>query len=112
MLDVREKEIILHIIDHCERIIENVKEIDFETYERDRNIQDIILFNIFQIGELSKSLSNEFIQKYNAVPWKNIKGMRDVIGHGYQSINSQRIYDTAKKDIYYLYDYCKSLEEN
>lgn len=109
MLDVKDKEILFHIIDHSERVIDNIKNIKLDDFYNNRNLQDIVLFNIFQIGELSKSLSDEFINEYNGVPWKQIKGMRDIIVHGYQSISYERTYNTAKKDILDLYKYCKKI---
>lgn len=63
-------------------------------------------FNIFQIGELAKSLSDEFVDEYNKVPWKQIKGMRDRIGHGYDTINVDIVWNTAKENIKELNDYC------
>ena len=49
----------------------------------------IICFNILQIGELAKNFEPSFIIEYNNVPWKQIKGMRDKVAHGYGTIKKE-----------------------
>ena len=43
------------------------------------------------------------------LPWKQIKGMRDIIGHGYGTIDNEIVYNTAKESIPELNDYCSKL---
>ena len=54
-------------------------------------------------------MSTDFTQKYNEIPWKQIKGMRDIIGHGYGTIDNEIVYNTAKESIPELNDYCSKL---
>ena len=76
-------------------------------------MRNSVCFDVLQIGELAKSLSNEFIFKYNQVPWKDIKGMRDWVAHGNHKIEISRVWKTAIDDIKPLHDYCESiLKEN
>lgn len=51
------------------------------------------------IGEASKNLPLEVREKHSAVPWKNIIGMRDILAHGYFSINPAIIWDTMKNNL-------------
>ena len=111
MLD-RNIERIRLIKNHCDRIIEKSNNINLDEFKLNKDIQDIVLFNLLQIGELSKSLTQEFINKYNKVPWKQIKGTRDVIVHGYESMNYENIYYTMKIDIAKLNDYCVEILSN
>lgn len=47
------------------------------------------------------------------MPWKNIKGMRDRVVHGYGTIKMEEVWKTAVRDIKPLREYCeKILEEN
>ena len=41
------------------------------------------------------------------MPWKDIKGMRDWVAHGYGTINLKEVWDTAVNDIKLLKDYCE-----
>ena len=38
-------------------------------------------------------------QQFGGVPWKQIKGMRDKIAHGYGVIDLDRVWDTALLDV-------------
>lgn len=112
MLSVKDKGILLNIIDHCIRVEETLINVDKQKFNNDKNIKDIVCFNIFQIGELAKHLSLEFISMFNGVPWKNIKGMRDIIGHGYGTIEWNRVWNTALNDIKPLHNYCDEVINN
>ena len=109
MLNVKDKGKLLQIIKHCKRIEEKISNIDRDEFDINDDIREIVCFNIFQIGELSKGLSDELISKYNKIPWKQIKGMRDRTGHGYETINVNIVWNTAKDNIKELHDYCEEL---
>ena len=109
MVETKEKELLLRIIEHCIRIEETINGINKETFDKDKNIKDIVCFNIFQIGELAVHLSSEFVIEYHGVPWEKIRGMRNRIGHGYGTIDWGRVWYTATNDINPLRDYCESI---
>ena len=64
---------------------------------------------MFQIGELAKGLSDEFLKEYNKIPWKQIIGMRHRIVHGYDTIDLEIVWNTAIESIPTLKDYCKEI---
>ena len=109
MLSIKDKGRLLQIIKHCKRIEEKITNIDRDEFDINDDIREIVCFNIFQIGELSKGLSNELISKYNKIPWKQIKGMRDRIGHGYETIDVDIVWNTAIDNIEELKDYCEEI---
>ena len=112
MLSIKDRRIVECIIKHCLNIEEDITNINEECFYSDRKTQNSICFDILQIGELAKSLSEDFIVKYNLMPWKAIKGMRDWVVHGYQTIKMSRVYKTATEDIKPLREYCEKIIEN
>ena len=54
-------------------------------------------------------LMSEKYQQFGGVPWKQIKGMRDKIAHGYGVIDLDRVWDTALLDIPILKTYCENI---
>ena len=113
MLNVIENGIMLYIVDYCKRIEEKTIGATRATLDSDQDVLEIVCFNILQIGELAKGLSTEFLTKYNEMPWKDIKGMRDWVAHGYGTIDLDRVWKTAVEDIKPLRDYCEMiLKEN
>ncbi len=109
MLSEKEKNILNKIVGYSRRIEEKMKEVSFSSFESDLDTREIICFNLFQIGELCERLDDSFAQSYPALPWKDIKGMRDVIGHGYGTIDVKTVYGTVISDIPELRRYCEEI---
>jgi len=109
MLNIKDKGIILQIKNHCERIASKVSLLTRDSLETDLDNREIICFNLFQIGELAKKLSDEFTKENNEIPWKQIKGMRDRIVHGYDTIDFDIVWNTATASINDLLLYCNRI---
>ncbi|TFF88262.1 MAG: DUF86 domain-containing protein [Promethearchaeota archaeon] len=87
---------ILECIELIEKYIEGKNKVDFiET----PLIQDAIIHRIEIIGEAIKNLSSEFLGNYPDIPWKEIKGMRDIIVHKYFGIDLELTWEVVEKDI-------------
>lgn len=54
---------------------------------------------ILQIGELSKMLSEDFLNSYTKIPWKMIMRMRDIVAHHYGSLDYEIVWNTSVSDI-------------
>ena len=68
---------------------------DFHSYlefENDIKTSDAVLMNLIVIGEQSAKLSTQFKKNYNRIPWKNIKGLRNIIAHHYFGVNYENIW--------------------
>lgn len=111
MLNIKDKCILECIIKHSQNILEDISDLSEDEFYNDRKTINSVCFDILQIGELAKSLSDDFISKYNQMPWKNIKGMRDWVTHGYHSLEMTRVWKTASDDIKPLLEYCKKINQ-
>ena len=109
MLTVKEKGLLLYIIDHCNRIEEKTKGVSEEEFFNNEDIEEIVCFNLLQIGELANKFTTDFLKKYHDVPWEEMRGLRNRIVHGYGSITIERVWATANKDIKPLKEYCESI---
>ena len=109
MLSTKEKGILLCVVEHCKRIEAKIVGATRETLKTNKDIEEIICFNLLQIGELAKKFNPDFIRGYPMAPWSEIKGMRDVVAHGYGTINLDRVWQTASEDIKPLREYCESI---
>ena len=109
MLTNKEVGIIYQIIKRCERIRNKTENISLEAFINDEDVKEVVCFNIFQIGELSNKLSEDFINKYNKIPWKYINGMRNRIVHGYDTIDLDIVWNTAMISIVELEEYCEEI---
>jgi len=61
---------------------------------------------ILQIGELVRHLSNDIVNEYDEMPWKQIKGMRNIAAHGYEDFDVEILWQTLKNDLPALRKYC------
>lgn len=70
--------------------------------------------NILQIGELTGCLSEEYRSRTSSeIPWKAIKGMRNLFAHNYSQMDTEVIWLTAVESIPQLQEFCKGqLKEN
>ena len=65
----------------------------------DKRTQQAVVMNLIIIGEAATKLLNDhgdFTSHHAAVPWRNMKGMRNRIAHGYFEINLDVVWDTVQ----------------
>lgn len=103
--------IIEHILAYCGEIEQTVTRFGgtFENFETDKIYRNAVTMCILQIGELAGRLSPEFTAAHPDVPWRSIKGMRNVAAHAYGSISIPDVWDTITVDILVLEAYCKKI---
>ena len=71
--------------------------------EGDDLLVDSIMFRVIQIAENSMKLDEEFQKKNSHIPWRAIRGMRNMIGHNYGAVDLAIVYDTVANSIPELY---------
>ena len=71
-----------------------------EDFQADSMRVEATVFNLMQIGELSKfSLSDVGKAQLSNIPWHQLYGMRNRIVHGYSGVNMRIVWDTVSGDI-------------
>jgi len=76
--------------------IANISE-EFFYYSPEK--QDAVLRRIQIIGEAAKHIPQDYREKWNHIPWKEIAGMRDILVHEYFGITLSMIWKLAVEDI-------------
>ena len=71
--------------------------------------RNAVCMPILQIGELVGNLSEEFRSTYNQIPWKQIKGMRNIFAHKYGTMDNEVSWNTAQEDIPELKKYIETI---
>lgn len=51
----------------------------------------------------------EFLEQHKDIPWKYIRGMRNIIAHGYFELDFEVVYETAVTSIPELFEQIKNL---
>jgi uncharacterized protein with HEPN domain len=55
--------------------------------------------SLINIGELVKSLPQDFCSAHDDLPWKRIAGMRDLVAHKYKTLDMQAVWLVAKERV-------------
>lgn len=87
------------ILDALDTIEQFAREVDFETFKNDDMRSSAVIRKFEIIGEATKNIPEEIRQKYPAVPWKDMAGMRDRLIHFYFGIKYELVWETIKKEI-------------
>ena len=62
---------------------------------------------ILQIGELANHLSEDYrLQTSEEVPWRSVRGLRNVVAHQYGKIDEDTLWETIQNDIPMLKRFC------
>lgn len=109
----RNIDILGHIIKYCDEISDTQEYFgnSFEIFKTNTIYRNTVAMCIFQIGELSGHLTDIFKEAYSGVPWRNIKGMRNIMAHKYGDINATIVWEAVTEDIPVLREYCYGILE-
>ena len=101
LVNIRDRNIIFLIIEYCEKIGLAVKRFgnDRNVFVNDVDYQSACGMYVYQIGELTIKLSDEFKEEVKTVPWREIKGMRNIFAHEYGEVDEARLWDTIQNDL-------------
>lgn len=97
----RECEIPQHIRLYCQEINETVARFgdSLELLQANLDYRKSIAMSVLQIGEQSTHLSDEFRLEYPSIPWKDIRGMRNVVAHHYGKMDETLLFEIVHQDI-------------
>lgn len=72
------------------------------TYERfmaDTKLVEACVFNLIQLGELSRIAADTLLQAYPEIPWREMRGLRNRIVHDYEGVNFRLVWEILSDDI-------------
>ena len=101
--------ILQKIVGYATDALEYIHESSFDSFMSDKKTVFACVFAIGQIGELASNISEETRQKYDSVPWRNIRGMRNRIFHDYEHVDMAVLWGTLIKSLPELIEILNSL---
>lgn len=99
---------ILHQILSCTETVEkrfsSVESVgDLTTSDEALEKLDSLAMQLFVIGECLKNLdqvtNNSLLSHYPEIEWREVKEMRDIIGHHYFQLDAEIIFDICQSEI-------------
>ncbi len=76
-----------------------VEGLDKTDFLKDKRTQQAVIMSLIIIGEAATKAMDgyaQFTQAHAQVPWRNMRGMRNRITHGYFDINLDVVWDTVQ----------------
>jgi uncharacterized protein with HEPN domain len=70
-----------------------------EDFLADKRTQQAVIMSLIVIGEAATKAMDgyvEFCEQHPEVPWRNMRGMRNRIAHGYFDINLEVVWETVQ----------------
>lgn len=104
----RDAGILHHIIQYCNQITETMTLFgtEYSTFENNNTYRNACCLCLLQIGELTYSLTDDFKSEHSGVPWKQIRGFRNIVAHAYGTLEPAVVWDILINDIPILNSYC------
>ena len=99
------------IIEAINNIQKSVKNLSKDKFSNNKDILDANIRRLEIIGEAVKNIPNSFKEKHQEILWNKIAGMRDIIIHGYFSIDLDAVWKAIKNDIPKLKSQIEKIKE-
>ena len=76
-----------------------ISSMEYDDFVRDSKTIYAVVRALEIIGEASSNIPDEIRKKYPALPWSQMKGMRNKLIHEYFGVNVKVIWKTVKEDL-------------
>jgi len=110
-MNEKDRKAILRIIHYCDKIDSHIDYFgdDEGLFIENEHYQDACALVIIQISEHVTRLSDEFKNSHPNIPWRDIKNMRNLHAHNYESVMFDILWVTMKNDVPQLRKYLEKL---
>jgi len=92
-------EYLRHILDEVEYLIEQQRDLDYETFYADPTLRRAFVRSLEIIGEASKKIPPEIKQRYPDIEWRAMAAMRDRLIHDYFGVDYEIVWDVVSRKI-------------
>ena len=109
--DDRDTALLLDMLHYAEEAMGLVKGLKFETYASDRMRVLALERAIEVVGEAAAQISEAKKERIAEIPWRQIRGQRNVLAHMYGKVDQFQLYKTASEDLPRLIGVLKGILE-
>jgi len=88
-----------HILEELTYLLGQTQGLQKDTFMDDPTLKRTFVRSLEIVGEATQQLPAEFRQKYRAVEWKEIAGMRDKLIHHYFGVDYDVVWNAVMDDV-------------
>lgn len=79
-----------------------IEGVALEEFLDDKRTENAVAMSLIAMGEIATVLHHkypEFVEQNKQIPWRYMRGMRNMIAHGYFELDFEVVYETAATSI-------------
>lgn len=96
---MRNEIILSKMIAYGEKITSYCKAETYDSFIANSMMIEACVFNLSQIGELSRKLDESYTTAHTDIPWSQLRGLRNRIVHDYEGVNLVLVWDIIRDDL-------------
>ena len=71
----------------------------FDQFVNDARTMDAVVRNLMTMGESIRWIPEPILEAHPAVPWRTLRGMRNVVVHEYFGVDAAILWETVRGDL-------------
>lgn len=88
-----------HMLDAADKIEQYIRDGSYEEFMKKRLLYDGMMMELAVIGEMSVSVSEDMQKKITALPWEQMRGLRNRIVHEYHGLDDKALWQVCTEDL-------------
>ncbi|MEU1882883.1 HepT-like ribonuclease domain-containing protein [Streptosporangium sp. NPDC020072] len=95
----RDELYLIDIVKSARSIAYFLKDVEEERWLGDEQLQSAVQWKIMNIGEAASGISEATRAMRPEIPWRKIRGLRNILAHAYFSVDLSAIWKTSRTDV-------------
>jgi uncharacterized protein with HEPN domain len=87
------------MLDAIERIQRHVGATTFDEFSVDSKMVAAVSYELLVLGEAAGHVADEIVNSHAEIPWKQIRGTRNALVHGYFQLGLPTLWETVQRDL-------------
>ena len=87
------------ILAALDAIARYTRDMTFDEFAADQRTKDAVIRNLVTIGESIRWIPESILLEHPGVPWRTMRGVRNVVVHEYFGVDETILWDTVRHDL-------------